>query len=435
MPGDSSSPFCTKQQTLSENESRLSLTAWMETLTFHISNDTKFARFNDDLSEWGQSSEPHRGFTSDETDANGSKLSAAQKSINLKMLLGFIAIHAPVISSSFIKDDATSLEEIFQRLREYYDCRKSGSKITELLDFRLGNMESREALWERVYSFIEDNLLTKSSGVMHKGKAVPKDETLTPTLQNIAVIIWLDAIHRGLPSLVKQRFAIPLRNTSIYSIRTEISDAVPSLLQELGERDGTISYTGSYFKERRGKHDKYGGGRQKSRPKCCLCEAASRSGSDTHYFQSCPFLPPADRKYLKSKIGDIEVLPDTDDEHSADSDEECYKSNSKSVKVKPAKKSQNSSKINRVDIVSSPVMTAEVDDEDAEITLDSGAESNLIKKSVACHLKVKIYRTSHRANMADGETPMDVEGKSISHCHVNAQSLRSITISSLMVSL
>ena len=99
---------------------------------------------------------------SDDAEINGSKMTAANKTINLKVLLGFISIHAPVISSSFIKEEALSLEEIFQRLREYYDCQKSGSKITELLSFRLGAFESREAIWERIYSFIEDNLITKA---------------------------------------------------------------------------------------------------------------------------------------------------------------------------------------------------------------------------------------------------------------------------------
>ena len=67
-----------------------------------------------------------------------------------------------------------------------------------------GPLESREALWERVYSFMEDSLITRASGVKHRGAVLAADETLTPTLLNIAVIIWLDAIHRGLPTLVKQ---------------------------------------------------------------------------------------------------------------------------------------------------------------------------------------------------------------------------------------
>lgn len=400
------SAFSTKQRTLTDNETRISLNGWVETLYFHISNEPKFARFLTDLKTWGLPNVEDRGFTSDANAVDGIKLTAANKVINLKVLLGFISIHAPVISSSFIKEETCSVEDIFHRLREYYDCRKTGGKITELLDFRLGSMESREALWERVYSFLEDNLVTKASGVEHKGKAVVTDEVLTPTLLNVAVIVWLDAVHRGLPALVKQRFAIPLRNTTIYSIRTEISDAIPSLLQELGERDGTISYSNTY-KDRKGRQDKYKT-RQKFKAKCCLCEAASRPGADTHFFQNCPFMPAGDRRFLKSKVGEVEVLPESESDLESD---DHYQSFSKSVKVKPTKVKHQSSRINRVDVISSPNMEVEIGEGEADVTLDTGAESNLVKKSEARRLNLNIQPTTHKANMADGVSPMEVSGE------------------------
>ena len=395
------SPFVTRQKVLGDNETRVSFNTWQESLLFHINNEPKFARFISDENQWEPASTENRGFVDDTEEIGGTKMTAKNKLINLRVLLGYISIHAPIISSTFIKEEACSIEEIFERLRGYYDCKKSGIKITELLEFKLESMESREALWERVYSFMEDSLITVASGVLHKGKVVRADEQLTPTLLNISVIIWLDAIHRGLPSLVKQRFAIPLRNTTIYSIRNEISDAVPSLLRELGDREGTISYASSNYKKNR--QDKYKI-RQKNRPKCCLCEAAARAGADTHYFQTCPFLPSGDRKYLKSKINDIEIESDSEIE-----DEYQY-SNSKTINVNPKTKSDTSN-INRVEIITSPCMEVAIGDEEGDITLDTGAESNLVKKSEARRLKLDIKPTSHRATMADGVTPMDVAGE------------------------
>ena len=395
-----------KQKILTESESRTTLNAWVESLQFLISNDPRFSRFIDDLKTWKPSSVEYRGFTSDGTAG----MTANNKLINLKVLLGWISIHAPVISSSFIKEEACSLDEVYQRLREYYDCNKSGSKITELLDFRLGSLESREAIWERIYSFLEDNLITKDSGILHKGERLTQDEHMTPLILNMAVVIWLDSIHRGLPALVKQRFAIPLRSTTIFSIRAEISDAIPSLLQELGEKEGNISYSSGYSKDRRGKFDK-GRSRQKFKPKCCICEAAGRPGADTHYFQNCPFLPAGDRKFLKSKIGDVEVLSESSTDDEDDDDQyNRHKTTSRAVKVKHKGKLKSSS-VNSVDIISSPCMEVQVDEEDADITLDTGAESNLIKKSEARRLNLTIHRTTHRANMADGVSPMEVAGE------------------------
>ena len=43
--------------------------------------------------------------------------------------------------------------------------------------------------------------------------------------------------------------------------------------------------------------------------------------------------------------------------------------------------------------------------------MDTGAESNLIRGDEAKRLGLKIYPTSHKANMADGVSPMEVSGE------------------------
>ena len=404
------SAFSTKQRVLTEQESRGSLEAWCEQLIYHISNEDKFERYLDDLKTWNSttSGTPNRGFVADTQDVNGKRFSAEKKAINLKVLLGFISIHAPVISSAFIKEEAHSIDEIFDRLRQYYDCRKSGTNIMDMFNIKCGSTETREALWERCYSFMEDSLITKASGVKHCGAKLENDERLTPTLQNITVMIWLDAIHRDLPSLVKQRFAITLRETTLYSIRSEISDAVPSLLQEIGSREGNISYSSSSYRRKRSGKTGNQRGRLGNRQKCCLCDAANRPGAENHYFQNCPFMPASDRKFLQSKIGDIEILSETEEN---DDDLEYYKSDSKLVQVKRSDDVSKTSTINRIDILSSPCMEVEASKLDADITLDTGAESNLIRKSEARRLNLNILPTTHKANMADGVSPMDIAGE------------------------
>ena len=408
------SAFSTKQRVLTETETRGSLEAWCEQLIYHIANENKFERYIDDLKSWKSSATPNRGFTADPQGENA--MSAAKKAINLKVLLGFIAIHAPIVSSTYIKEEACSIDEIFDRLRQYYNCRKSGSKIMEMYDFKCGPTESREACWERCYSFMEDSLITKASGVKHCGKKLENDESLTPTLQNITVMMWLDAIHRDLPSLVKQKFAITLRDCTLYSIRTEISDAIPSLLQEIGEREGTISYTSSQNRRKFNRRDKRS--RPRNRPKCCLCDAANRPGADSHYFQTCPFMPAGDRKFLRSNIRDIEVPDDSETEDSEDESDVHHSQNSDSrlIQVKSSNKNSKSSTVNRVDIISSPCMEVDINTEEADVTLDTGAESNLIRKSEARRLKLDILPTTHRANMADGVSPMEIAGE----VHFNA---------------
>jgi len=118
------------------------------------------------------------------------------------------------------------------------------------MEIKLELNESRESLWERFYSFIEDQLLVRNGDVSHEGVKVEANEEFTPTLQNVLVTCWLHAISPDLPSLVKQRFSTQLRANTIFSIREEISDAIPSLLAEADDRSCSISRTGTFQRGR-----------------------------------------------------------------------------------------------------------------------------------------------------------------------------------------
>ena len=391
-----------KQRSLNANETINSFENWKHSILFFISDDPKLARFvdRDDLGVWGAYTEEHRGFTDDEnTVAADKRMTRHQKSLKLSVLLGSIANHAQVISHTFITRQALSVDDIFNRLCAYYGFRKTGSLIAGALDFKLEPMESKEALWERIYTFLEGNLLTKSSGIRHEGVKVVIDEQFSPTLLNLAVVIWLSAIHPNLPSIVVQKFATSLREDTLYSIRSEISDSMTALLQELEERDGTVSYSSM-------KKKKFGGQKysQKSRRECCLCKAASRPGYETHFLSGCPFLPVDDRKYMsKAKIREVELTSDED----CDDDDDAPSSNSCKVKLSRKK----AAAIDRVDIIPSPVLKVNVHSETAEITLDSGAEATLVSEEECTRLGLKVLPTSQQASMADGESPLKTVGE------------------------
>ena len=238
-----------KQRALTDTETQTSFESWREAMIFHISLDSKSARFlsSGNLKTWTAAED--RGFEDDPQAYNAdSKMSAVAKASLLNIVLGSIATWAPVISPRFIKQQSTSLDSIWERLRSYYGFRKTGSRILELLEMKQEQGESREALWERLYTFMEDNLLTTSSGVKHEDQKVTKDEELTPTLLNVLVTTWLNILNPALPSLVRLKFSTQLRTNTVYSIRDEISDAVPTMLTELEEKDGAVCRSGTYSK-------------------------------------------------------------------------------------------------------------------------------------------------------------------------------------------
>ena len=75
--------------------------------------------------------------------------------------------------------------------------------------------------------------MTTDCGVQHRGMNIDTDEDLTPTFENTIVVLWLKLISPGLPRLVKQKYGSDLWKKSIASIKPEISQALPSLLDEL----------------------------------------------------------------------------------------------------------------------------------------------------------------------------------------------------------
>ena len=169
MPLNELACLVPKPRTLNEDENSTSFESWKETMCFSLSLDRKYARFLDDLKTWSNSNVVNRGFTDDANTVEAElKMSAVQKSLCLQHILGIVSTYAPVISHTYIKNTALSLEDVFNRLRSHYGFRRMG--------IQLGSSESRESLWERYYSFFEGNLLQKD-GLTHEGVKLEDSES------------------------------------------------------------------------------------------------------------------------------------------------------------------------------------------------------------------------------------------------------------------
>ena len=423
-----------KQRSLTENETSTSFEAWSENMSFSLSLDKKSARFLDDLKTWSKSNVANRGFVNDpETVEADVRMTAVQKALCLQHVLGIIANYAPVISHTYIKSSALSLEDIFNRLRSHYGFRRTGSRITELMSIQLEPSESHESLWERYYSFFEGNLL-QANGLTHEGVKLEHSESFTPTLLNTVVVLWLHALNPMLPSLVRQAFATTLRSQTIYSIREEISESIPSLLHEYSEREnasisraysgpqhfnqrGRSSYRGSgYSGNRRGSFPS-NGQRGRSR-KCSLCYQANRPDWDSHYMSKCPFLSQDDKAYF-SRIREVGVDL-ADEEHETYDDESSHMTDCcagvASTVIKKSSIIENPS-IHRsfsackVDVIPSPELVFEMNYKPILFTLDSGAESNLMIESECRKHGIPIEQTTGTATQADGVTSLPTVGE------------------------
>ena len=147
-------------------------------------------------------------------------------------MLGQIANYCPIISRSTLVKNSTSLEFIWQTIRQHFGFQVTGAQFIDFSDIHLTADERPEDLYQRLMAFVEDSLL-RANGLTHHGENVPEDEELTPTLENFVVLTWLRLIHPSLPRLVKQHYGTELRARTLASIKAEISQALTSLLEEI----------------------------------------------------------------------------------------------------------------------------------------------------------------------------------------------------------
>ena len=107
------------------------------------------------------------------------------------------------------------------------------SKKSDFSDIKLEPDERPEDLFQRLMAFVEDNLLAVNGGIAHHLENPKEDEELSPSLENFVVLQWLSLVNKNLPRLVKQRYDTELRSKTLASIKAEISQTLPSLLDEL----------------------------------------------------------------------------------------------------------------------------------------------------------------------------------------------------------
>ena len=401
-----------KQWSLTKTETITSFEAWRQNLQYTLSLDSNFAPFLGDTVTWLKKSQgPLRGFIDDDDDIPAARRrSAQQKCTHLELMLGQIANYCPVISRNSIVKNSTSINSIWQSIRMHYGFQSTGAHFIDYNNIRLEHDERPEDLFQRLMSFVEDNLLIANGSITHHGESITTDEELTPSLENMIVLTWLRLIHSDLPNLVKQRYGTELRSRTLASLKPEISQALDSLLDELrtaadskvlrtavsryrfsSPRDSNRPPTPSRLTPTR-------------RPKSCpLCKEAGRV-EQQHYLSKCPYLPPEDRLYF-TKTRMTTTCEEEEDSYNS----ETFLPEFHDIQKNSPPSARAISR--RVSTRRSPQLNAFYKQHPVKLTLDTGAETSMIKASLTRSLGLTIEKTSQQALQADGTTPLAVVGE------------------------
>jgi hypothetical protein len=177
-----------KQWSLTKQETITLFEAWRQNLQYTLSLDPNFAPFLIDGVTWLKktSATPLHGFENDaDTVPVAHRRTAEQKAAHLELILGQIANYCPVISRNTTVKNSTSLRTIWQAIRAHFGFQSTGGHFLDFNNIHLETDKRPEHLYQRLVSFIDDNLLKANGGIRHHGENVTADEDISPTMENI----------------------------------------------------------------------------------------------------------------------------------------------------------------------------------------------------------------------------------------------------------
>ena len=326
-----------------------------------------------------------------------------------------------IIPRNDVTRDCASLEAVWQKLRLYYNMESTGSLLNEVWNVVREPDETPQALYSRLKQMYDDNLL-RSNGLHHVDGPLAEDEELSPTLHNTIILHWLNILHPKLRDVVSQRFATELRNSTYARIFPEISRCINELLltidsesvcRTFGSRPFTPrsrdnfqefnrdQYRDNRYSNRDNFRDSRSRGFSKPRQKWCeYCKVGGRKFYQGHDTSECSYL-------RRDNVGKSRAM-DFDEGEVLD---ESFETGSTSALCGIENLSTTEHVLNRVSTCASPVLPLYHKGLLCNLTLDSGATLNVMRGSKARQLGLKIRPTTLSARMADGRTPLRVEGE------------------------
>ena len=248
---------------------------------------------------------------------------------------------------------------------------------------------------------------------------------MSPTLEYLVVLTWLRLVHPDLPNLVKQRYGTKLQSKPLASIKPEISQALDSLLEEINNNADAKILHSKASKLRlpplRCPYNRFQKAFTKPYVKSCpLCKQAGRN--DRHFLSQCTYLPSEDRAFL-AKARLASSIHDEDDPTDADffcsPEVENFASPRSSARV-----------VSRLSTKQSPQFNVFYHHHSLKLTLDTGAETSMIKASVTRSIATPTVKKSQQALQADRVTPLVVAGET--HLTVS-QAGKHLTLATLVV--
>ena len=339
---------------------------WKSTLLEELRKNAQFTNHLKSTSAWKSPKVTNRGFQGAEAEAHSKQVDD---------LLTKIASYAPSCLVRAISKRTTCLEDIWSLVRDWAGIQTTGSKHLDYYrvkrSWKADADESKQEFFYRLKDSMEDTLLLRSDNMKEDGHDITEDEDMTPCINSLVVMDWVDAIG-GAPLVehVHRVYAKDLETVTLGSLQSRISKNLDSLIHEVEEQHqqqathiNRVEYSRQPFKQTQ---SPFKGNSNRPRPQqskfprniqtpqtppfkhhpaptpstppmsryCKLCRAFTN-----HTLSTCPHLTPIDRSRIaqarqassSSNQEGVEILYENDDDSN-----DYYEDEEETVDSSPA---------------------------------------------------------------------------------------------------
>ena len=205
---------------------------WKSVLLEELRKNTKFNTILLPTTTWTSPKTVNRGFT-------GNDAQTTSKSVD--DMLTKISSLAPSCLVRAIINRTTSLQDIWSLVYEWAVIQTTGSKHLDYYRIKKSWSstadETKQEFFYRLRDAMEDTLLSSDTSLTQFGKAITEDEDMTPCVNSLVVIDWIDAIGGSvLVEHIHRVYAKDLEVVTLGSLQSRISKNMDSLLHEIEEQ-------------------------------------------------------------------------------------------------------------------------------------------------------------------------------------------------------
>ena len=279
---------------------------------------------------WTSGDANNHGFRDDADGEN--KLTAEQKSDILETILLKIGTYSPKSIFVDITQRSVSYKYIWASIKRVCGFPVPGAQLIQYMCMKNSFDTNGQVTFNDHYWKLRDakiaSLMTVQSGVTFNGRAVTRDEEITPSMENQVVADWLESI--GGVKLIKyigQEYAKELEKTSLYDLQEAIGqqETMKTIIDRM-ESEEVVKLNRAQFQQGGFKGKKPFNSRKKVQFEerlCYFCKELANGKQKTHNTRDC-FLRQKHRgkEGRQSKSFKVDTNNQTDDTQSNSSSEE-----------------------------------------------------------------------------------------------------------------